>query len=880
MAPTELLDRIEEGLDPQTLGALLRDTEPEGLSRALFLRVADLVGSDPRKARALAAHWRPISQHSDDPAYAMRTRAVLDRLDGRWRSSANWFVRAGRAAGESIERLEHPIGAIDSFARSGAWTEAETLAKTLAKGLRLLGRPDLAARAELNLANSLLWQDRYADAGALLARVIEATDSTQLRAAAQLGLSTARLMTGRLEDVSRHAQAAESVFTEAGMTFHAALCELNLAHVDTASGRAEAAIDRLLAIRPILEGDRFESARLEELLGDSYLRLNLVDAAQNCYEAALAKGGIPRLNVAHCRLGLALAAAADERLGEARDLALSAQRTYERAGNTVWAAVAGIARAEIALKGGHLTAARRLAMQAEHTVRLRGAHHHRSRALIVAAEAEEDSARAHALARNALRLIERAGSPDLRWRAHAVLARTSPQGALRHYRRMFEAMLEDRLRTRSTASRSAWMRDKGGALRAYLARLLERPTPARIQETLTAIGRSRSAALLDEILASGALASVDLSALEELRAQLDLAESTEPSGGTRRSASATDLKALQRKWTEATRDLRPEIDARLQHASEIAVFTELPTGLALLHQDRVHHVPLDWSEFEIARRWLSFELLAPQADPDADPARVETMLESLHQALIAPWLSPGEGIVPIAPDGSLWSVPWAALLQLSGAYEPVLVPTPAFGGSGGTVVLPPNPRVALWLGEAPDLPHLEAESRAVLESFPDAMVCRSVAQIRDAMRGGSFDLIHVAAHGRLCTANPMFSALSFPDGAITAAEIATSALRAEIVTLSACESARMGLVHRDEPEGIGRAFLARGAKAVVGASWPLSDEAAAVAMVAYCRRLAAGDSVATCLQHAREVCRRSYRHPYYWGALVALGGYASKEEIH
>ena len=65
---------------------------------------------------------------------------------------------------------------------------------------------------------------------------------------------------------------------------------------------------------------------------------------------------------------------------------------------------------------------------------------------------------------------------------------------------MFEDLMQERLLTRSTASRAAFLRDKQNALSEYLGVLLG-GNPPRVEEALDVLSQSRSAALIDELLA-------------------------------------------------------------------------------------------------------------------------------------------------------------------------------------------------------------------------------------------------------------------------------------------------------------------------------------------------------------------------------------------
>jgi CHAT domain-containing protein len=119
----------------------------------------------------------------------------------------------------------------------------------------------------------------------------------------------------------------------------------------------------------------------------------------------------------------------------------------------------------------------------------------------------------------------------------------------------------------------------------------------------------------------------------------------------------------------------------------------------------------------------------------------------------------------------------------------------------------------------------------------------------------------------------MFSFVELSDGRLYATEIARSSASIGMATLSACDSGSLSVVTKDEPDGLARALLARGARFVVGTSWKLDDEAASVMMPAYYKALIEGGEVTDGLRTARGETRARWPHPYFWGPLVAFGGY-------
>lgn len=166
-----------------------------------------------------------------------------------------------------------------------------------------------------------------------------------------------------------------------------------------------------------------------------------------------------------------------------------------------------------------------------------------------------------------------------------------------------------------------------------------------------------------------------------------------------------------------------------------------------------------------------------------------------------------------------------------------------------------------------------------------------------------YDVIHLATHGILDTGrfdrsrlvfsqvdlpDPMESILSGErvyDGCITAREILGEwNLDAELVTLSACETA-LGLeVSGEGYVGITHALFAAGARSALVSYWAIDDEAGALLMRQFYRNylgggesnrlsrvLALAEAKRWLRNYQNESGERVFDHPYYWAPWVLMG---------
>ena len=145
----------------------------------------------------------------------------------------------------------------------------------------------------------------------------------------------------------------------------------------------------------------------------------------------------------------------------------------------------------------------------------------------------------------------------------------------------------------------------------------------------------------------------------------------------------------------------------------------------------------------------------------------------------------------------------------------------------------------------------------------------------------SVSLIHVAAHGNaergeiaLSPKCPKCSTNSFPqeeDYLLTMSDIFGTQVRAKLVVLSCCHSAR-GLVKAEGVLGIARAFLASGARSVLVASWAIEDEATEQLMNHFYKHLVRGESASESLHQAVKWLRSNgFPKPNQWAPFVLMG---------
>ncbi|HXU31188.1 MAG TPA: CHAT domain-containing protein, partial [Thermoanaerobaculia bacterium] len=339
-----------------------------------------------------------------------------------------------------------------------------------------------------------------------------------------------------------------------------------------------------------------------------------------------------------------------------------------------------------------------------------------------------------------------------------------------------------------------------------------------------------------------------------------------------------------------------------------------PAGLA------VATIPLDREA--LRREVAAFRslVLAGQGAGDDRPLRVlGARLYSVLLGPAAPWLARAERL-RISADGPLAELPFAALVapvapagrsvylaerwplstvlsatlaaeldrmrgEKPAAEALVAFGDPLYGGRPGTAASRgPRPSVRFRAG-LPPLPASRGEVQQVAGLFrpvrsflgAEATEARFLAE---APRGR---FVHFAGHALLDPRFPLDSALALSapdrpsrpgdDGLLQAWEIFERLrLSADLVTLSACETALGTEAQGEGLLGLTRAFHYAGARTVLSSLWSVSDRSTAELMGRFYAHLGAGEPKDRALSLAqREMLGGSYHHPYHWAAFQLDG---------
>jgi tetratricopeptide (TPR) repeat protein len=254
-----------------------------------------------------------------------------------------------------------------------------------------------------------------------------------------------------------------------------------------------------------------------------------------------------------------------------------------------------------------------------------------------------------------------------------------------------------------------------------------------------------------------------------------------------------------------------------------------------------------------------------QLNRNASAGEAEKAYRKISRVLLPEGaITSGSTHLEIVAEGILASVPFALLAE---AHSISMISSMFEGGVAKEPAAPRDSRlVAVWndaaplgAGQAKLFPALNSsrsEARSIAAMFARETAAPGIrlltgeaAGARDIkaawMRGA--DVFHFATHGLADLRQPMASLLQLPSKGpaggndyLTAGQVQEWRGDADLVYLSACETAVGPARFADGMPGLQRAFLRAGARGVIATLWPIEDVYAGQFAVDFYRRYTAG----------------------------------------
>jgi CHAT domain-containing protein len=278
----------------------------------------------------------------------------------------------------------------------------------------------------------------------------------------------------------------------------------------------------------------------------------------------------------------------------------------------------------------------------------------------------------------------------------------------------------------------------------------------------------------------------------------------------------------------------------------------------------------------------------------------------------------GKTNLVIAPDNTLWDLPFQALLNggrrfvledASVSYAPSLTVLREMAkrrksrgrtAAPATLLALGNPlhesaavggaATALRDGKLAPLPEAEQEVKALgrLYGVGRSKVYTGAEAREDRFKSeaGKAGILHFAAHGLVDNASPMYSHLALAgggageDGLLEAGELTRLELKAELAVLSACETARGRTAAGEGMIGLSWAMFIAGVPSIVVSQWKVESAGTRELMVNFHRGLLStpgeGKSPPTKSEALRQAAQKLMKnpetnHPFYWAGFVLVG---------
>src|SRR6266849_3704170 len=293
----------------------------------------------------------------------------------------------------------------------------------------------------------------------------------------------------------------------------------------------------------------------------------------------------------------------------------------------------------------------------------------------------------------------------------------------------------------------------------------------------------------------------------------------------------------------------------------------------------------------------------------------------LHNLLIKPVAEQlrNKTTIVIVPDDILWDLPFQALQPAPNHY---LIEDYAISYAPSLTVLNEmiakrrqrefNDRLVLlgignpWLGnqtveragKAPmneklaPLPEAERQVKMLGELYGPARsriyICTEAREDRVKAEAGQYRILQLATHAILNNANPMYSHIVLSqsagdlkeDGLLEAWEIMNLDLKADLVVLSACDTARGRMGAGEGVIGLTWALFVAGSPTTVVSQWSVESASTTELMLNFHRNLKGPGAGSQYAMTKAEALRQAelkllrtkrYQHPFFWAGFVVVG---------
>jgi len=531
------------------------------------------------------------------------------------------------------------------------------------------------------------------------------------------------------------------------------------------------------------------------------------------------------------------------------------------------------------------------------------------------------------------------GRPETLWRAYSQLGRLEEQQgerqkAFKHYADAITIIEEMRGEISDPEAKAFFMENKFQVYE-WMIRFLHQLK--RDEEAFNYLERAKARTMLDmlsdktfasrnaemeDLLARERSVREQLQELMRASGQASLQEGEEEEDREEERAESDDrgapdiavLQAEQKKLLEQIEQLSPDLASLLKvnplKAKEVQRLLDEGTvllayymgsewtGVFVMTKGKTLGLKLDISRRQLAEKVKEFrkvteEGLTVKVFMSRD---YEKPLTDLYEILIKPVEKElaGKKHLVVVPHGMLHYLPFQALRNQEGkylieSYTVSYLPSASVlkyareknRGNHADLFAVANP-----VTDLSPLPAAEVEAREVSALFDRKQVLLGLGATKTKFKseGPRYDMLLFSTHGEMIESDPLKSNLRFTptqqdDGKLTVSEIFDMEVKANLVTLSACETGLARGTKGDFPQGddlvgLSRAFIYAGAPSVVASLWKVSDDSTVEMMRSFYRNLKTMPKAEALRQAQLGLAKSSAMtssHPYFWAPFILVG---------
>ena len=493
---------------------------------------------------------------------------------------------------------------------------------------------------------------------------------------------------------------------------------------------------------------------------------------------------------------------------------------------------------------------------------------------------------------------------DLYWliltdRGRIAVAEGDREKAINLYMTAVEVIEQQRSSISTEASKIGFVGNKQDVYAHLVEQLVE---VARFEEAFEYSERAKARALVDMLASKKGFQggeSSDTARLNDLLGELERVEMDsivqKPEASSQQQAAVRSIVVeIKDEISDTNPELASLVTVNPPNLSEIQQL--IPSDETLVEyfgtEDRLF-------AFVVTREGIrGLKLGATELEKEVDTFRKTLMVRDSKefkvagQTLYGVLIQPLEGMLTsknltIVPHGALHYLPFNALYAKEGflidSYTIRILPSGSvmkfLKGSNedqaGTILAFGNPN----LGDPIyDLPGAEKEAITITRAQPNSKLFTGKQATETSVKrfGEHFRYIHFATHATFHAEKPLTSGLLMAadgenDGTLTVGELYDLRLKADLVALSACETALGKVANGDDVVGFNRGFLYAGARSIVSSLWKVDDQATSILMQDFYKQLRKKNK-REALRTAQLKVKNTYNsHPYFWAAFQITG---------